>query len=137
MDTVQCEYWLECLKRYSDFDNDVDSMYRPQQPRRNAYRVKNPTVMLYGPGRAQIEDTPEPEITHPTDAIIRIKYIGVCGSDVGITTSPGPHRKVMLCRSTSGITEASMGSTSPSPNLSPWATRRQARSTQSVRPSHT
>ncbi|KIW41646.1 chlorophyll synthesis pathway protein BchC [Exophiala oligosperma] len=42
----------------------------------------NPSVFLYGPGEARIEDTPEPTITEPTDAIVRIKYVGVCGSDV-------------------------------------------------------
>ena len=48
---------------------------------------KNPTVFLYAAGRAQIDDTPEPEITHPTDAIVRIKYVGVCGSDVSVNPS--------------------------------------------------
>ncbi|KIW13909.1 chlorophyll synthesis pathway protein BchC [Exophiala spinifera] len=43
---------------------------------------RNPAVFLYGPGKARIEDTPEPRITEPTDAIVRIKYVGVCGSDV-------------------------------------------------------
>ncbi|KAK5557198.1 hypothetical protein LTR46_005009 [Exophiala xenobiotica] len=42
----------------------------------------NPSVFLYGPGDARIEDTPEPEITDVTDAIVRIKFVGVCGSDV-------------------------------------------------------
>ncbi|KAK5453635.1 hypothetical protein LTS15_006822 [Exophiala xenobiotica] len=31
---------------------------------------------------ARIEDTPEPEITDVTDVIVRIKFVGVCGSDV-------------------------------------------------------
>lgn len=47
-------------------------------------RGKNPSVMLYGPGDARIEDRPAPTITEPTDAIIRIKFVGVCGSDVSI-----------------------------------------------------
>lgn len=42
----------------------------------------NPSVFLYGPGNAKIEDRPEPTITEPTDAIVRIKFVGVCGSDV-------------------------------------------------------
>lgn len=42
----------------------------------------NPSVFLYGPGNAKIEDRPEPRITEPTDAIVRIKFVGVCGSDV-------------------------------------------------------
>ncbi|EXJ83221.1 L-iditol 2-dehydrogenase [Capronia coronata CBS 617.96] len=44
--------------------------------------TSNPSVCLYGPGNAKIEDRPEPEITEPTDAIVRIKFVGVCGSDV-------------------------------------------------------
>ncbi|EXJ77133.1 L-iditol 2-dehydrogenase [Capronia epimyces CBS 606.96] len=44
--------------------------------------LSNPSVFLYGPGSAKIEDRPEPKVTDPTDAIVRIKFVGVCGSDV-------------------------------------------------------
>jgi len=50
----------------------------PKKPKEFA----NPSVFLYGPGDAKIEDRPEPRITEPTDAIVRIKFVGVCGSDV-------------------------------------------------------
>ncbi|EHY53612.1 putative D-xylulose reductase A [Exophiala dermatitidis] len=49
----------------------------------------NPSVVLYGPGNAKIEDRPEPSITDPTDAIVRIKFVGVCGSDVHFWTNGG------------------------------------------------
>ena len=44
--------------------------------------MQNPSVYLYGPGKAKIEDSPIPTLTSPTDVIVRIGYIGVCGSDI-------------------------------------------------------
>ncbi|OCT47938.1 putative D-xylulose reductase A [Cladophialophora carrionii] len=53
----------------------------------------NPSVFLYGPGKARIEDTPEPKITDPTDAIVRVKFVGVCGSDVHFWSHGGLNGK--------------------------------------------
>lgn len=53
--------------------------------------MKNPSCFLYGPGDARIEEAPYPTITNPHDVIIRISYVGVCGSDVTTHTSPNPH----------------------------------------------
>ena len=39
-------------------------------------------AMLYGPRDVRCEDVPEPRITHPTDAIIRLAASCVCGSDL-------------------------------------------------------
>ena len=44
--------------------------------------MQNPSVYLYGPGKAKIENSPTPNLTSPTDAIVRIGYVGVCGSDI-------------------------------------------------------
>ncbi|KIX05510.1 uncharacterized protein Z518_06382 [Rhinocladiella mackenziei CBS 650.93] len=55
----------------------------------------NPSVLLYGPGKAKIEDRPLPEINSPTDAIVRIKFVGVCGSDVHFWTHGGVNGKVV------------------------------------------
>ena len=43
---------------------------------------QNLSCFLYGPGEAKYEDRAVPEIKDPYDVIIRINYIGVCGSDV-------------------------------------------------------
>lgn len=43
---------------------------------------QNPSCFLYGPGEAKYEDRAVPEIKDPYDVIIRINYVGVCGSDV-------------------------------------------------------
>src|SRR3981081_4422806 len=40
-------------------------------------------TVLYGTGDIRFEDTPEPKITKPTDAIIRLAATCVCGSDLG------------------------------------------------------
>ncbi|KAK4942168.1 hypothetical protein LTR10_018060 [Elasticomyces elasticus] len=88
MESVQCDYSVECAGSTSEQFVVLEERFRLQQPCRlyvpnsgtQLYTLmewKNSTVMLYGPGKAQIEDTPEPEITEPTDAIVRIKYIGV------------------------------------------------------------
>lgn len=39
-------------------------------------------TMLYGPGDIRLEDRPDPTITAPTDAIIRMAVTCVCGSDL-------------------------------------------------------
>lgn len=44
--------------------------------------MQNPSCLLYGPGIARFEDRPIPSIEDPHDVIIRIAYVGVCGSDV-------------------------------------------------------
>lgn len=46
--------------------------------------TKNPSVLLCRPGDAKIEDRPIPTIEDPNDVIIRIEYVGVCGSDVSL-----------------------------------------------------
>ncbi|KAK9459718.1 chaperonin 10-like protein [Lipomyces oligophaga] len=44
--------------------------------------MENPSVLLYGPLKAKIEDRPVPEIRDPYDVVVRVAYTGVCGSDV-------------------------------------------------------
>ncbi|KAJ5379846.1 L-iditol 2-dehydrogenase [Penicillium cataractarum] len=44
--------------------------------------MNNPAVVVIGPGKSKIIDTPIPKITGENEAIIRIKFGGVCGSDV-------------------------------------------------------
>jgi len=44
--------------------------------------MQNPSVVLYGPKNAKIEDIAVPEVVDPHDVIVRINYVGVCGSDV-------------------------------------------------------
>ncbi|WP_319410891.1 zinc-dependent alcohol dehydrogenase family protein [uncultured Cohaesibacter sp.] len=39
-------------------------------------------TMLYGPGDVRYEEVPEPQIVHPTDAIIRLSATCICGSDL-------------------------------------------------------
>src|SRR5579883_17668 len=39
-------------------------------------------TMMYGPRDIRFEDRPEPRITNPTDAVIRISAACVCGSDL-------------------------------------------------------
>lgn len=44
--------------------------------------MRNPSCLLYRPGQSGYEDLPVPEITHPTDVILKMAFVGVCGSDV-------------------------------------------------------
>lgn len=46
--------------------------------------MKNPSIVLYKPGDAKLEDRPVPEIEEPHDVLVRIAFVGVCGSDVSI-----------------------------------------------------
>jgi D-xylulose reductase len=46
--------------------------------------MENPSCLLYGPGDVRFENRPMPVIEDVNDVIIRIAYVGVCGSDVCI-----------------------------------------------------
>lgn len=46
----------------------------------------NLSCLLYGPGNAKFESRPTPEIQDAHDVLIRIAYVGVCGSDVSQCT---------------------------------------------------
>jgi threonine dehydrogenase-like Zn-dependent dehydrogenase len=39
-------------------------------------------TMLYGPRDIRFEDRPDPTITKPTDAILRLSATCICGSDL-------------------------------------------------------
>ncbi|RAL17638.1 NAD(P)-dependent alcohol dehydrogenase [Aspergillus homomorphus CBS 101889] len=54
----------------------------------------NLSCVLYGPGKVRFEDRPVPEIDDPHDVLIRISYVGVCGSDVHFWTHGGITRMV-------------------------------------------
>lgn len=45
-------------------------------------QMPNPSCLLYGPEDARFEDCPLPIIEDPNDVVVRIAYVGVCGSDV-------------------------------------------------------
>ncbi|KAJ5081047.1 hypothetical protein N7456_008513 [Penicillium angulare] len=44
--------------------------------------MQNLSCLLYGPEDARFEDRPLPIIEDPMDVVVRIAYVGVCGSDL-------------------------------------------------------
>jgi D-xylulose reductase len=61
--------------------------------------MQNPSVYLHGPGDAQIADAPMPTLQHPSDAnsvIVRIAYVGVCGSDVHFYSNGGINKNDLV-----------------------------------------
>ncbi|CAD0086552.1 unnamed protein product, partial [Aureobasidium mustum] len=50
-----------------------------------AAKTSNLSCLLYNPHDARFEDREVPTITDPYDVVIRIAYVGVCGSDVSPT----------------------------------------------------
>ncbi|PVH91753.1 GroES-like protein [Periconia macrospinosa] len=70
--------------------------------------MQNPSIVLYGPGKAKVEDKPIPEITDGHDVIIRIGFVGVCGSDVhfwnhgGIGKHVNPDTGIVMGHEASG-----------------------------------
>ncbi|KAL4748411.1 hypothetical protein BDW72DRAFT_195788 [Aspergillus terricola var. indicus] len=53
------------------------------------------SCLLYGPGNARFDNRPVPQIEDPHDALIRISYVGVCGSDVN-SFSPFLHITLLM-----------------------------------------
>ena len=47
-------------------------------------KSENPSCLLYAAGDARFEDRPVPQIQDPFDVILRIAYVGVCGSGVRV-----------------------------------------------------
>jgi len=70
--------------------------------------MQNPSVFLYAPQVAKIEDSSYPDIKDQHDVIIRIAYVGVCGSDVhfwtqgGIIAKVDPSRPLIMGHEASG-----------------------------------
>ncbi|RJE24228.1 Zinc-binding dehydrogenase [Aspergillus sclerotialis] len=72
----------------------------------------NLSWFLYGPRDAKLQSLPVPEIKDPNDVIIKIAYVGVCGSDVhfwqhgGINKKVNPENPLVLGHEASGIIHA-------------------------------
>ncbi len=47
-------------------------------------------LVYQGPGRKALEDRPKPTITQPTDAIVRLKWSTICGTDLHILKGDVP-----------------------------------------------
>ncbi|KAF2119211.1 chaperonin 10-like protein [Lophiotrema nucula] len=56
--------------------------------------MQNPSAVLYSPGTVKIEDRPIPTIQDPHDVLVRIAFVGVCGSDVHFWKHGGINGKV-------------------------------------------
>ncbi|KAK2590409.1 hypothetical protein QQS21_011914 [Conoideocrella luteorostrata] len=54
----------------------------------------NRSCVLYGPGKVKFENRPAPVVRDPRDVVVRIEYVGVCGSDVHFWVHGGVTRKV-------------------------------------------
>ena len=48
-------------------------------------------AIFEGPGRIEVGDRPDPVITAPTDAIVRVTLGCVCGSDLWYYRGESPH----------------------------------------------
>ncbi|MER7365094.1 zinc-dependent alcohol dehydrogenase family protein [Nonomuraea wenchangensis] len=47
-------------------------------------------LIYHGPGRRAWEETPEPRLTEPTDAIVRVDAVTICGTDLHILKGDVP-----------------------------------------------
>ncbi|RWA08300.1 hypothetical protein EKO27_g6816 [Xylaria grammica] len=56
--------------------------------------MQNPSVVLHGPHEAYVEDRPIPVLSEVNDVIVRVAYVGVCGSDVHFWNNGGHLSKV-------------------------------------------
>ncbi|KAK7526519.1 chaperonin 10-like protein [Phyllosticta citriasiana] len=74
--------------------------------------TQNPSLLLYAAGDARYENRPIPQPTDPQDVLVRISYIGCCGSDVhfwnhgGMTHKVTPKNPIVMGHEASGIIEA-------------------------------
>ncbi|KAK7186318.1 hypothetical protein PSPO01_07707 [Paraphaeosphaeria sporulosa] len=74
--------------------------------------MKNPSIVLYKAGHAKVQDAPVPEIVDPHDVLVRIAFVGVCGSDVhfyrhgGISRMVDPAVGITMGHEASGVISA-------------------------------
>ena len=83
-------------------------------------------TIIHGPGDIRLEDVPDPELRHATDAIVRVVRSCVCGSDLwpyrGIQKTRGPHPMGhefigVVEQTGSGVAELAVGDFV----ITPWA----------------
>src|ERR1700689_2808455 len=76
---------------------NLTTMPRPATRARDTAAVMMKACVYGGPGKKTLEQRPKPEITAPTDAIVRIVKTTICGTDLHIlkgdvpTCTPGAH----------------------------------------------
>ena len=85
--------------------------------------MQNPSIVLYSAHTAKLEDRPIPPLTNPHDVLIRIAYIGVCGSDVhfwhhgGIGKSVNPATGIVMGHEASGTVHSVGSAVTPSTTI--------------------
>ncbi len=57
-----------------------DSAVRPQRRVRSAMKG----FVFHGPGQASWQDVPDPAVTEPTDAVVQVDAVTICGTDLHI-----------------------------------------------------
>ena len=74
---------------------------------------QNPACFLHGPGDARYAELPIPTLSSPHDVIIRIAFVGVCGSDVHFWSHGGifancvtPEQPIVMGHEASGTVHA-------------------------------
>ena len=54
-------------------------------------------LRLYGVRDIRYEDAPDPVIEKDDDVIIKVKAVGICGSDISRYRNLGPYVMVLFC----------------------------------------
>ena len=68
-------------------------------------------TLIYGAGDVRVEDVPDPKLTEPTDAVVRVLRSCICGSDLWPYGSMPGHR----ARATASATSSSAWSRRSAP----------------------
>jgi alcohol dehydrogenase len=68
----------------------VATIPKPPTRSRNTTAVTMKALVYRGPGKKVLEDRPKPEITAPTDAIVKIVKTTICGTDLHILKGDVP-----------------------------------------------
>src|ERR1700730_8628979 len=68
----------------------LTTMPRPAPRARDTVAVTMKAFVYRGPGKKALEERPKPEITAPTDAIVKISKTTICGTDLHILKGDVP-----------------------------------------------
>lgn len=121
-DEKVCTFRSECFTNLTNWPKIPNPHDRREEKKKvvrgrktqvtNTSSPQNPSLLLYNPHDARILPRPVPQPTTPHDVLVRIAYVGCCGSDVhfwhhgGMTRKVSPETPIVMGHEASGTVAA-------------------------------
>ena len=87
LSAIKTPYKDNRMEHHSLLDSSINRNVQPLQSFAMTSTMQNPSIVLYGAGKAKMEDKPIPAVLEGHDVLVKIEFVGVCGSDVSVAPS--------------------------------------------------